>query len=32
MIFGAGDPHITRAHDMAQLRVWDKIPERKLGP
>jgi para-nitrobenzyl esterase len=32
MIFGAGDPRISRAHDMAQLRVWDKIPERKLGP
>jgi para-nitrobenzyl esterase len=32
MIFGDGDPHLARAHDAHRLRLWERVPERKLGP
>jgi len=32
MIFGDGVPHIARAPNAERLRVWDDIPERRLGP
>jgi para-nitrobenzyl esterase len=32
MIFGDGAPHIICGPDEARRKIWDTIPERKLGP